>query len=324
MAKAESGKIELHPEPYDSAVFFRYLDSVILPLCRQKEHPLRSGRQPVTSVQPLMDTLRINQVFFNLLSNAVKFTPEGGTVTYRLREHLTQAGRLVLEATVSDTGIGMSQEFQSHLFEPFSQEHRPGQPEMRGTGLGLAIVKRLLDQMGCTIAVQSSPGKGTVFFIRGEFDCVPTASRAVGPKAGGSDAQGLAGLHILLCEDHPLNQEIARALLGEKGVIIRVADDGQQGVKAFADSAVGFYAAVLMDIRMPVMNGYQAARAIRALDRPDAKTVPILAMTADAFSDDVRRCLDAGMNGHVAKPIEPEVLYQTLSDAIGKAGGPCP
>jgi len=320
MSKAESGKIELHPEPYDSALFFRYLDAVVLPLCRERNIRFVVDAEPVTSVQPLMDTLRINQVFFNLLSNAVKFTPEGGTVTYRLREHLTKEGRLVLEGTVSDTGIGMSEEFQRHLFEPFSQEHRTDRPEMRGTGLGLAIVKRLLDLMGCEITVQSALGKGTTFSLRGEFDCVPAGTAGLPKAAQKTDAPALAGLHILLCEDHPLNQEIATALLGEKGAVVSVADDGQQGLKAFAASAAGFYAAVLMDIRMPVMDGYAAARAIRALDRPDAKTVPIIAMTADAFSDDVQRCLDAGMNGHVAKPIEPELLYRTLCGAIGKSG----
>jgi len=317
MAKAESGKIELHPEPYDSAVFFRYLDSVILPLCRERNIRFVIDAQPVTSVHPLMDTLRINQVFFNLLSNAVKYTPEGGAVTYRLREHLTGDGRLALEAAVSDTGIGMSEEFQKHLFEPFSQERRPGQPEMRGTGLGLAIVKRLLDLMGCEITVRSRLGNGTTFLLRGEFDCVPAEAGAGSAKAEEkTDTSRLAGLHVLLCEDHPLNQEIAQALLGERGVITTVADDGQQGVRAFTESAEGYYSAILMDLRMPVMDGLEATKTIRKLDRADARTVPILAMTADAFAEDIQRCLEAGMNGHIAKPIEPRELYQTLDSAI--------
>jgi len=317
MAKAESGKIELHPEPYDAAVFFQYLDSVIMPLCRERNINFVIDAMPVDGVLPLMDTLRINQVFFNLLSNAVKFTPEGGTVTYRLREHLTERGSLVLEGTVSDTGVGMSEEFQKHLFEPFSQEHLTGQPEMRGTGLGLAIVKKLLDLMGCEITVQSGIGKGTTFSLRGEFDCVPVSSVKIpGNKMKQNDLKRLAGRHVLLCEDHPLNQEIAKALLNENGIVTSIADDGQQGVKAFAESTPDFYAAILMDIHMPIMDGFEAAGAIRALKRQDAKTIPIIAMTADAFSDDVQKCLNAGMNDHIAKPIDPAKLMQVLNKNI--------
>ena len=318
MSKAESGKIELHPEPYCSSTFFDYLDSVIMPLCREKDIKFVVDAKPVTEVLPLIDPLRINQVFFNLLSNAVKFTPEGGTVTYRLREHLTDEGKLALDGEVCDTGIGMSEEFQKVLFDPFTQEARVDNSETRGTGLGLAIVKKLLDLMGCTISVKSRPGEGTVFSLHGEFDCVPAEGCGGAPErsAFSGGAMSLAGRHVLLCEDHPLNQEIAKTLLGEKGVIVSVAEDGRRGVAGFAESAAGFYDAILMDIRMPVMDGYEAARRIRALDRPDAKTVPIIAMTADAFADDVQKCLDAGMNGHIAKPIDPEKLYASLQEAV--------
>jgi CheY-like chemotaxis protein len=263
----------------------------------------------------------VNQVFFNLLSNAVKFTPEGGTVTYRLREHLTRPGRLALEAEVRTRGRHERRIPEAPVRAVF-QEMRNDNSEMRGTGLGLAIVKKLLDLMGCTITVQSCPGKGTTFLLRGEFDCVPAEKAAAvsNEEEASGDTQSLTGLHILLCEDHPLNQEIAKALLSEKGAIVSIADDGQQGVEAFAASTAGFYAAILMDIRMPVMNGYEAARAIRSLDRPDAATVPILAMTADAFTDDVQKCLDAGMNGHVSKPIDPPTLYSALLLQVKRDG----
>ena len=317
MAKAESGKIELHPEPYDASEFLGYLNSVVMPLCEDKNIHFVIDAEPVPGVRPLLDKLRINQVFFNLLSNAVKFTPEGGTVTYRLREQLTESGRLAMEGEVSDTGVGMSDEFQKHLFEPFSQEMRSDSSETRGTGLGLSIVKKLLDLMGCEIEVQSEAGKGTTFCLRGEFDFVrENASVAAAPAPAEQDTADLTGMHILLCEDHPLNQEIAKALLSEKGALVSVAEDGRRGVETFANSAPGFYRAILMDVRMPVMDGLTAARQIRSLDRPDAKTVPIIAMTADAFAEDIQKCLGAGMNGHIAKPIDPQRLYRVLSDTL--------
>jgi CheY-like chemotaxis protein len=269
----------------------------------------------------MLDTLRINQVLFNLLSNAVKFTPEGGTVTCRLRERLAENGRLAIEGEVSDTGIGMSEPFQKQLFEPFTQEMRNDNSETRGTGLGLAIVKKLLDLMGCEITVQSEMGRGTTFRLHGEFDCVPAALLAgrrtqAEPEEG---TAGLAGLHVLLCEDHPLNREIAKTLLNEEHVLVSIAEDGQQGVREFASSAIGFYDAILMDVRMPVMDGLEATRRIRGLDRADAGSVPIIAMTADAFEDDIHRCLDAGMTGHVAKPIDPKTLFEVLRETVRRA-----
>ena len=309
------------PEPYGAPEFHGYLNSVVMPLCEDKNIHFVIDAEPVPGALPLLDKLRINQVFFNLLSNAVKFTPEGGTVTYRLREHMTESGRLAMEGEVSDTGVGMSEEFQKHLFEPFSQEMRSDSSETRGTGLGLAIVKKLLDLMNCKIEVHSEPGKGTAFNICGEFDCVREKAAATdAPAPAAQHTVNLTGMHILLCEDHPLNQEIAKTLLSEKGALVSVAEDGQRGVDAFVNSIPGFYRAILMDVRMPVMDGLTAARQIRMLDRPDAKTVPIIAMTADAFAEDIQKCLDAGMNGHIAKPIDPQRLLQVLWDAILRQG----
>ena len=321
MTKAESNRIELHPEPYPPQEFSSYLDSVFLPLCREKNQHFVVNVHTVDGRVPVMDKLRINQVVFNLLSNAVKYTPEGGTITYRVRfRRLGGSGRLGMVAQVSDTGVGISREFQRMLFDPFTQERRSDVAANRGSGLGLAIAKRMVDLMGGTIAVESEIGKGTTFTISMECDSVPEADAAQTPQAGAGSCD-LRGAHILLCEDHPLNQEIARALLEQRGALVETAENGQRGVERFARSAVRFYDAILMDLRMPVMDGYAAAAAIRALDRPDAKTVPILAMTADAFDDDVRRCLDSGMNGHIAKPIDPEQLYRSLADALRAAGG---
>jgi len=322
MSKAESGKTELHPEPYRPETFLDYLNSVIMPLCRDKNISFTVDAEPVRDYLPLIDPLRINQVFFNLLSNAVKFTPEGGNVTFRLRECLTEDRKISLEAEVSDNGIGMSEEFQKILFEPFTQENRNDGSDTRGTGLGLSIVKRLLDLMGCTITVKSRTGEGTAFRIKGEFECVSAGSLSSGRTKASDKGEEeiLVGKHVLLCEDHPLNMEIAKALLEEKKMVVNTAEDGRQGVERFEDSGRGFYDVILMDIRMPVMDGYEAVKAIRSLDRLDAKMVPIIAMTADAFEDDVKKCLDAGMNGHIAKPIDPENLMKTISSALNHAG----
>ena len=317
MSKVESGAIELHLEPYPFEDFTAYLDAVIRPLCAaKKQHfelvvdPRRQG------VVPLLDRLRTSQVVFNILSNAVKYTPEGGTITYHVEEQLLAGRRIAFTHTVTDTGIGMSEGFMQHLFEPFVQEGRDDVSEQRGSGLGLAIVKRLIDAMGGTIEVASTQGVGTTFTVRLEFDYIDASSvPSEHSERHESETAGtaLAGRHVLVCEDHPLNREIALALLSERGVKADVAGDGMAGVTRFVASPVDYYDCVLMDIRMPTMDGYAATEAIRALDRADAATVPIVAMTADAYSDDVDRCLRVGMDGHIAKPVEPAKLYELLT-----------
>lgn len=321
MAKVESGKVELRSEPYPLDDFHAYLDAVIRPLCDEKGVRFVTEEDMHISSWPLCDRNAVSQVLFNLLSNAVKFTPEGGTVTYCVRAR-QRDGRIHTCHRISDTGVGMSTEFLERVFEPFSQEGRNDVSENRGSGLGLAIARRLVSLMGGTIEVESELGKGTVFTLALDF---PAAEPSEEAKLAGAVSNatngclGLEGARVLLCEDHPLNQEIAIALLTEKGVSVDVADNGEKGIETFCHSTPGFYDAILMDIRMPVMDGYEAARAIRALDRPDAERVPIIAMTADAFEGDVRRCLEAGMNAHVAKPVNPQDLFRVLAERIGMA-----
>jgi CheY-like chemotaxis protein len=212
----------------------------------------------------------------------------------------------------------MSEEFQQSLFEPFTQENRVDNSEERGFGFGLAIVKKLVDSMGGTITVESQLGKGTTIRLDIDFD------RAVQDREGidlagigsGKTEKSLMGKHILLCEDNRLNQEIAKAILADQGADVVVAEDGAAGLRIFENSSIRYFDCILMDIRMPVMNGYEATRAIRSLIRPDAVTVPVIAMTADAFADAVKKCRDVGMDGHVAKPIHPETLFATIASII--------
>ena len=322
LGKVESNKIELHPEVYPPEEFKRYIASVITPLCDEKGISFSCKITGLKERNPLMDKLRINQIVFNLLSNAVKFTPEGGHVSYTsFWTPLPASEKLHMKVQVKDSGVGISPEFQQHLFTPFSQEGRVDNAVNRGTGLGLVIVKRFVDLMGGQIAVTSSLGKGTTFTVDIDFDSVPKASQpaAATPAKAPVTYPALQGAYILLCEDHPLNQEIAKTLLEQKGAIVVVAENGEIGVKQFERSSPNFFQAILMDIRMPVKDGHQAAQAIRALKRSDAKSIPIIAMSADAFEDDVKMSLASGMNDPLAKPINPHLLYATLQREIMKS-----
>jgi len=316
MSKAESGKLELHPEPYYADDFRGYINAVIQPLCDGKNQTLQFEVHTIDKVVPKLDILRINQVYFNLLSNAVKYTPEGGKIIVTVDEKITPENKDCITVSIRDNGIGMSEDFQKVLFNPFTQEHRDDNSEMRGTGLGLAIVKKIIDAMGGTITVKSKIGEGSEFTFTVCCDYVSEnntnrAAQVAFPTE--NILEKLKGKHVLLCEDHPLNQTIAKALLKEKGVLVDIAENGQEGVTHFANSAINYYNAILMDIRMPVMDGLEATRRIRALTRSDAKTVAIIAMTADAFEESMREAKGAGMNDYVTKPIEPEKLYQALA-----------
>jgi signal transduction histidine kinase/CheY-like chemotaxis protein/PAS domain-containing protein len=319
MAKVENGNIELHYEPAPVDEYNKYLDAVIRPLCDERNQHFILQEDVDTRNVPLADKSRVNQVLFNLLSNAVKFTPEGGTITYSIRTRQISPNRMEISHRISDTGIGISREFQKRMFEPFAQEGRDDTSVHRGSGLGLPIVKKLTDLMDGTISVDSEPGRGTTFLVKFVFETVPADSIQVRPEPDAVDdrtSSDLTGMHVLLCEDHPLNQEIARAILEDKGIIVQVAEDGQKGVDDFLNSAVGYFDCILMDLRMPVLDGIGAAKAIRDIARTDAKTVPIFAMTADAFADDIKRCTEAGMNGHIAKPVDPEKLYSVLRNVF--------
>jgi len=316
ISKMSSGKLVLKPEPVGTDDITRALTASIAPAAEKKGVSFLVDDAGLRRRTILADKLNLQKLFLNLLSNAVKFTPPGGHIRFTVRDDPAGAADPDIVATVEDDGIGMSEEYQAHLFEPFTQENRPGY-EAVGTGLGLSIVRQLADLMGGTIEVRSEPDRGTTFTVRLHFP--ETAEAGAASAALPPDTAALRGKRVLLCEDNPLNREIACALLREKGMEPTAAENGGEGLRRFTASAAGQFSLILMDLRMPVMDGYETAAAIRALDRADAKTVPILAMTADAFEDDVQKCLSVGMNGHISKPVEPNSLYRAMLSVLSPA-----
>ncbi|MEA4854324.1 MAG: transporter substrate-binding domain-containing protein [Christensenella sp.] len=315
MSKIENQRMELNLEPVYPSECLRAILATVQPLMEEKKLHFEV-QMDIPEAEPvlLLDVMRTKQLFINLLSNAAKFTPEGGTVTFRLTAKELTEQYVVLDFIIRDTGIGMSEEFQKHLFEPFSQEHQESTGQLTGTGLGLAIVKQLVDLMGGTISITSQLNKGTEVSIELRHEVVAKVPRKTAVEAPQDkiDEDALQGKRVLLCEDHPVNAEIVKRLLAKKGMKVEHALNGQQGVECFAESAIGYYDLILMDIKMPVMDGLEAAQRIRALARADAKTVPIIAMTANAFEEDIQASMDAGINVHLSKPIEPRKLFQVL------------
>jgi signal transduction histidine kinase/ActR/RegA family two-component response regulator len=322
ISKAESGKIELHPEPYPYDEFIQGLEDIFRPACQKNGQNLviKIG-QKAHGKGVIVDRVRFDQVTMNLLSNAIKYTPAGGTITYTSTSKPLPDNMVECSFIIADTGIGMSKKFQETMFEPFTQENdNPKRKNfISGTGLGLSIVKRIVDIMGGTIVVESEVGKGTkitVTFILPQ--ATPEQLQAVLAQrmtTAQASRKPLTG-KVLLAEDNEINTEIALRILHSFNLQVVNVKNGLEAVEKFKASAPSEYQVILMDIQMPAMNGYDAASTIRALPRPDASKIPIIAMTADVFADAVRKCADSGMNGHVAKPISADALYNTLTQYI--------
>lgn len=315
ISKIDSGKIELHPAPYLYADYISNIRNMFDPLCKQKHISFIIADSP-GSVKISVDQTRLNQITLNLISNAVKYTPEGGTITFSSKSVDTDDGKAICTITVKDTGIGMSKPFQKVMFEPFTQEYDNPERDKTaiGTGLGLSIVKKIIDLMKGTITVNSELGKGTEISVHIPIEKADRDDGTIDTTASAqADAQRkqLSGT-LLLAEDNILNTEIAERILETLGFTTVHAENGEKAVALFAVSDPGTFKAILMDIQMPVMNGYDAATAIRSLQRDDAQTVPIIAMTADAFSAALEHSKAVGMNDYVTKPIDPDTLRSVL------------
>ena len=320
LSKIESGSYALKPAVYRSHTLINDVSVAISANAVAKGVTYIEDFSHARDGYVFIDILADQKIFLNLLSNAVKFTPPGGKVTLRVVDTPTLPDGTNARITVSDTGIGMSPEFLSRAFEPFAQENDDG----TGTGLGLAIAARLVKLMGGHIEVESTKNVGTTFTVCLPMKWVDDKDGSLGPSryhtgtsseedTSTSGQADLTGMTVLLVEDNDMNIEIAQTLLERRGVTVISANNGREGVELFSDSAPGMFDAILMDIRMPIMNGYDATRAIRALDRPDAATVRIIAMSADAYETDIAKSRMAGMDAHIAKPVMPAKLYEEVA-----------
>ena len=316
ISRIESGKLEYKPVLVD----LRDMTDTVLSIARgymeNRDLNFYVSREELKNPYVMADELRIREVLLNIISNAVKFTKDGGTISFvaencpgKDEHHLT------VRYHISDTGIGMSEEFQTRIFDEFSQENNGARTSYKGTGLGMAIAKRYVDLMGGKIEVSSRQGVGSAFTV--EISLLIAEHVLTEEKEKLRKDIDLHGLHVLLAEDNDLNAEIAIALLEEKGMIVTRTTDGKSALTQFCNTVPGTFDLILMDIMMPEMNGYETTKAIRNLpDRPDGKEIPIIAMTANAFAEDVQAALKAGMDDHVAKPIDMSILISVITKYI--------
>ena len=317
MSKIESGKFEISAEPFLLSDATNDVSSIITQRCKEKYIVFNTNLASLPELYLVGDKLRLNQVLINLLGNAVKFTPNDGLISFNVVPVSLEQNRAVLRFTVSDNGIGITDQQKKRLFQTFEQADSTIATRFGGTGLGLAISQNLVQLMGGEITVDSEPGKGSTFeFELGFAVSADSVATAAADSADYSDID-LSGKRILIAEDVEINRVILLELLAETNVTMFEAENGKEAVDMFAGSEPGFYDLILMDIQMPVMDGYEATRKIRAMERADSRTVPIIAMTANAYREDRDRAFAVGMNGHLAKPIDVTATMRTLKEILG-------
>ena len=317
ISRIESGSVKYDPVPVDITAVTDSVLNITRGFLINRELELVVHREKPDMPYIMADEVRIREILINILSNAIKFTPDGGRITMDTSTKPAQDDdHIVLCYRIADTGIGMSPEFTEHIFDEFSQENSGARTQYQGTGLGMAITKQYVDLMGGTISVESEKGKGTTFTVELPLalaEPIKKAPEHVAPK-------NLSDLHVLLAEDNDLNAEIAAVLLEDKSMQVTRAVDGQATLETFRDNPAGTFDVILMDIMMPRLNGYEAAKAIRSLPgRPDGHTIPIIAMTANAFAEDVQAAMDAGMNAHLAKPIVIDTVTAVIAENLSLA-----
>ena len=321
MSKLESGEIVLEEIPFNLSSISREVFVVIEQMAAEQNIRIAWEKKEITHHDFIGSPGYVKRVMMNILSNAVKYNRENGQIYISCVEIPSEQPEMTtMEFVCRDTGIGMAEEFQKHIFEPFAQEHTGSRGKFAGTGLGMAISRKLVEEMGGTITFESEKGVGTTFVIRVPFQIDPDADKREEPKD--VSEKSIKGLHVLLAEDNELNMEIAEFVLQNEGAEVTKAWNGQETVERFRNSEAGEFDVILMDIMMPVMNGYEAAKRIRSLDREDAKKIPIIAMTANAFTEDRIRAKEAGMDEHIAKPVDAELLIKVIHKLV-KCNGHC-
>ena len=314
MSKLEDGQIELSREVVDLNKLAKDIITIVEQRASDSGVNLKYDNVAGKVMYPYVygSPLHLRQLFPNIYANCIKYNKAGGMVSTYFKCIGTQDGIVTYEWTVTDTGIGMSEEFLEHIFEPFVQEKTDARSVYQGTGLGMAIVKSLVDKMNGTINVTSKEGEGSTFVIRIPFEIASETDDIHNNKE--EQKADITGVNILLAEDNELNAEIAQTLLVDEGANVTVVSDGEQAVREFARCAPHTYDVILMDIMMPKMDGMSATKKIRTMNRPDAAQIPIIAMTANAFEEDARKCVEAGMNAHLSKPLQMDVVVGTIAE----------
>ena len=326
MSRIESGTLKQEYVPADLDAVFEDVSALFADQMEQKSLRFTVNTEQVQHRYVWCDRKNLIRVLMNVISNAWKFTPEGGSVSVSLRENAgIENGYGSYEVQVEDTGIGMSKDFVEKMFTAFERERTSTNSGVEGTGLGLSITKSIVDLMGGTIEVFTSPGSGTKMVIRVKFRLAEESDLPKQEKTETeTDTAGFEGKRVLLVEDNLINMEIAEMILTQLGFTVETASNGKEAVDMVSASAPNCYDAVLMDIQMPVMDGYEATRAIRALPDPAAAGIPILAMTANAFAEDIREASEAGMQAHIAKPVDVNVLVKELNRVLRSSSGQSP
>ena len=315
MSKLESDEVVLEEIPFNLNGISEEILGVIEHMAAEQNIRIIWEKKEVTHWNLIGSPVHVKRILMNILSNAVKYNKENGYVYISCREIPSkQTAMTTLEFVCRDTGIGMAEAFQKRIFEPFAQEHAGSRTKFAGTGLGMPITKKLVEKMGGTISFESKEGTGTTFVIRIPFQI--DADMKDRTETEEKTETSIQGLHVLLTEDNELNMEIAEFVLQNEGAVVTKAWNGQKAVDIFRKSRPGEFDAILMDIMMPVMNGYEAAKMIRSLDREDAKVIPIIAMTANAFTEDKMRAKEAGMDEHIAKPVDGKLLVKVINELV--------
>ena len=315
MSKLESGEIILEEIPFNLSSIYREVFVVIEQVAAEQNLQIVWEKKEITHRDLIGSPRYVKRVMMNILSNAMKYNRENGHIYISCIEIPSgQPETTTMEFVCRDTGIGMAEEFQKHIFEPFAQEHAGSRTRFSGTGLGMPISKKLIEKMGGTITFESAEGIGTTFVIRVPFKIDLDVD--IREEQADVSEKSIKGLHILLAEDNELNMEIAEFVLQNEGAEVSKAWNGEETVELFRKSESGEFDAILMDIMMPVMNGYEATKMIRSLDREDAKVIPIIAMTANAFTEDRLRAKEAGMNEHIAKPFDVKLLVKIIHKLV--------